>query len=36
VEAWIELIWLRIGTGDGLFECGNELAGATKFGEFLD
>ena len=28
--------WLRIGTGDGHFECGNEHSGSIKCGEFLD
>jgi len=29
-------IWLRIGTGDGHRECGNEILGSIKHGEFLD
>ena len=28
--------WLRIGTGGGRFECGDELSGSIKCGEFLD
>jgi hypothetical protein len=28
--------WLRIGTGAGAFECGEELSGSIKRGEFLD
>ena len=28
--------WLRIGTGGGRFEYGNELSGSIKCGEFLD
>jgi hypothetical protein len=31
-EAQIGLIWLRIGTR----ECGNELSGSIKCGEFVD
>jgi hypothetical protein len=31
--AWIGSIWLRIGTG-GFCECGNELSGSMKCGEF--
>jgi hypothetical protein len=34
--AWTGLIWLRIGTGDGSCECGNEPSGSIKCGEFLD
>jgi hypothetical protein len=34
--AWTGLSWLRIGTGGGLFECGNEPLGSIKCGEFLD
>jgi hypothetical protein len=30
------LIWLRIGTYDWFLECGNELSGFIKCGEFLD
>jgi len=28
--------WLRIGTGAGHFECGNEPSGSIKCREFLD
>jgi hypothetical protein len=35
-KAWIGLIWLRIGTGWGACECGNEHSGSIKCGEFLD
>ena len=28
--------WLRIGTGGGACEYGNELSGSIKSGEFLD
>jgi hypothetical protein len=34
--AWTGLIWLRIGTGGGCCECGNELSGSIKCGEFLE
>jgi hypothetical protein len=27
---------LRLGTGGGTYECGNELSGSVKCGEFLD
>ena len=30
------LSWLRIGTGGGHCESGNELSGSIKCGEFLD
>jgi hypothetical protein len=33
---WTGLIWHRIGTGGGHFECGNEPSGSIKCGEFLD
>jgi hypothetical protein len=36
VRAWTGLIWLRIGTGGGLFKDGNEPSGSVKCGEFLD
>ena len=29
-------IWLRIGTGAGTCECGNEQSGSIKCREFLD
>jgi hypothetical protein len=36
-DAWIGLLWLRIGTGDGgVCECGNEPSGSVKCGEFLE
>ena len=28
--------WLRIGTGGGACECGEEPSGSVKRGEFLD
>jgi hypothetical protein len=34
-EAWIGLIWLKIGTGGELCECGNEPSCSTIFWEFL-
>jgi len=34
--AWTVSIWLRIGTGRGCCECGNETSGSIKCGEFLD
>jgi hypothetical protein len=34
--AWIGLICLKIGTGGGLYECGNEASGSLNCGEFLD
>jgi hypothetical protein len=33
---WIGSSWLRIGTGGGTCECGNEPLGIIKCGEFLD
>ena len=30
------LSWLRVGTAVGACECGNELSGSVKCGEFLD
>jgi len=37
VGVWTGSSWLRIGTSGGhLYECGNELAGSIKCGEFLD
>jgi hypothetical protein len=36
-QAWIGLFWFGIGTGVvGYCECGNELLGSIKCGEFLD
>jgi len=34
--AWTGLIWLRKGTGVGLFKRDNEPSGSVKCGEFLD
>jgi hypothetical protein len=34
--AWTGLIWLRIGTGGGTCDCGNEPSSSIKCGEFLD
>ena len=36
VGIWTGLGWLRIGTGGGRFECGNEPSGSMKCWEFLD
>jgi hypothetical protein len=33
---WTGLIWLRIGTGVGTCECGDEPSGSIKCGEILD
>ena len=33
--AWAGLFWLRIGTKEGWFKCGNEHSGSIKCGEFL-
>jgi hypothetical protein len=35
-EAWNALVWLRIGTGGGRFECGTEPSGSIKCGKFRD
>jgi len=35
-EAWTGLIWLRIGIGGGLCECGDGLSGSIKCGRFRD
>jgi hypothetical protein len=35
-EGWTGLIWLRIGAGGGIFECGNEPSGSVICGEFID
>ena len=35
-ELWALLIWLRVGQEAGYCECGNELSGSIKCGEFLD
>jgi len=34
--AWTELIWLRIWTGGGTCECGNEPSDSITCGEYLD
>jgi len=36
VGIWTGLGWPRIERGGGWFECGNELSGSVKCGEFLD
>jgi hypothetical protein len=36
VRAWIGLMGLRTRQVAGCYECGNELAGTIKCGEFLD
>jgi hypothetical protein len=36
VEFWNGSSWLRIETGGGFCECGNEPSGSIKCGEFLD
>jgi hypothetical protein len=36
VREWTGSNWLRIGTGGGPCECGNESSGSIKRGEFLD
>jgi hypothetical protein len=33
---WTGFIWLRIGTGRGYCECGNERSVSIKCAEFLD
>jgi hypothetical protein len=33
---WLGLIWLRIGTGGGLYKHGNEPLGSTEGREFHD
>ena len=35
-KSWSGLMWLRIGTGGGRFECGYEPSSSIKCGEFLD
>jgi len=35
-RAWIRFIWLKMGTGGGLYECGNELWVSIKCGDFFD
>jgi hypothetical protein len=34
-EGWTESIWLRVGTGAGWSECGDELSGLIKCGKFF-
>ena len=34
MRAWTGSIWLKIGTGDGLCDCGNEPSGSIKGGVF--
>jgi len=36
VGVWTGSSWLRISTGGGHFECGNEPSGSIKCGEFID
>ena len=36
MSLWTGLGWPRIGTGAEDCECGNELLGSIKCGEFLD
>jgi len=36
VGMWTGSSWLKIGTGGGHVECGNEPLGSIKCGEFLD
>ena len=36
VGTWTGTSWLRIRKGGGSCECGNELSGSIKCGEFLD
>jgi hypothetical protein len=33
---WAGSSWLRLGTGGGDFECGNETSGSIKCREFFD
>jgi hypothetical protein len=33
---WTGLIWVRIRSSGGLFECGNELSGSIKCSEILE
>jgi hypothetical protein len=35
-EAWIGLLWVRIGTEAGCHECGNEPLSSIKHGKFCD
>ena len=36
VGVWTGSSWLRIGTGGGTCDCGNEPSGSIKCGEFLE
>jgi hypothetical protein len=36
VRALTGSTWLRIRTGGGSYECGNEPSGSIKYGEFID
>jgi hypothetical protein len=36
VGVWTGSSWLRIGRGVGTCQCGSELSGSIKYGEFLD
>jgi hypothetical protein len=36
VGVWTGSSWLRIETGGGTCECGNEQSGSIKCGEFID
>ena len=36
VRSWTGLLWLKIGTGGGLCECGNEPSGSVKCREIID
>jgi len=33
---WTGSSWLMVGQVTEIFECGNELSGSIKYGEFLD
>jgi hypothetical protein len=35
LRAWTGPMWLRLGTDGSTCECGNELSGSIKCGEFL-
>jgi len=35
-KAWTGFIWIRIGTGGGACQCGNEPSGSIIRGEFLE
>ena len=36
VEAMTGMFWLRLGTGGGCFECGNEPSGSIKCERFVN